>query len=100
MEEKGHQVMMEAVRRINILEGTGMGRKLDAREAELHAMRGEKVADDIRNDPRFSRVGADPEHGVEASNPGGSFEALMSGWLSSSHGQALDTSTAAQEETA
>jgi hypothetical protein len=67
----------------------------DLREAELDAMRGEKVADRIEDDPRFGRQAADPDRGVEAANPGGSFEALMGGWMSGSHGQALDTSAVA-----
>jgi hypothetical protein len=49
-------------------------------ERELDAIRGEKVADRAADDPRFALVPADPERGVEASNAGGSFEALMSGW--------------------
>jgi hypothetical protein len=65
------------------------------RERELDAMRGEKVADDYRDDPRLKKeqmVLADPVKGVEASNPSGSFEALMGGWgRHPTHGQALDT---------
>jgi hypothetical protein len=58
------------VKQISIL-GTG-------RDAELDAIRGEKVADSIEDDPRFARVAADPQHGVEAENGTGSFEAFFS----------------------
>lgn len=69
-------------------------RELSEEEKELERMRGERVADSLEDDPRFQgerMVEADPDNGVEASNPGGSFEALMGGWLPSSHGQALQT---------
>lgn len=46
-------------------------------EQELDRIRGEKVADRIEDDPRFSPVGADPDKGVEASNAEGSFEAMI-----------------------
>jgi hypothetical protein len=50
------------------------------------------------DDPRFQKmVLADPVKGIEASNPSGSFEALMAGWgQHPSHGQAFDTSAAQQ----
>ena len=48
----------------------------DPRDAELDAMRGEKVADDWHDDPRLAQQAADPAHGVEASNAAGSFEAF------------------------
>lgn len=87
--EEGSKTMFNAVEKINILGGSKVAR--DPREIELDDMRGERVADSIKDDPRFSMVKADPDKGVEASNPGGSFEALMGGWLPSSHGPALNT---------
>lgn len=75
--------MMDAVRAIDIMEGTG---EVDARTAELNAMRGPVVANDIRNDPRFSLTKADPVKGVEAANGVGSFESLMGGWMSTTSG--------------
>ena len=66
-------------------------------EQALDEMRGEKVADRVEDDPRFSMVMADPVKGVEASNPAGSYEALLGGWgKHPSHGQAFDT-TAVRE---
>lgn len=87
--------MLEAVQAISI---TG---EKSPEEIELERMRGEKVADDYRDDPRFAEdkmVMADPEKGVDAANPKGSFEALMAGWGMSSHGQALDTRPAKEEQ--
>lgn len=49
-----------------------------SRDEELDAMRGPKVADDWRDDPRLSQQAADPEQGVEASNASGSYEAFAS----------------------
>lgn len=93
-DEKSQRKLLDAVAQIDIF---AKGSKtMDAREAELYAMRGEKVADRIEDDPRFARVGADPARGVEAANGSGSFEALMGGWLPSSHGQALDTRAASE----
>jgi hypothetical protein len=46
-------------------------------DKELDAMRGPKVADDWREDPRLSQQAADPEHGVDASNAAGSMEGFM-----------------------
>lgn len=46
-------------------------------EQELDRIRGPKVADSIEDDPRFGKVAADPEAGVEASNAAGSYEAFM-----------------------
>jgi len=46
-------------------------------ERELDRIRGEKVADHIEDDPRFGKVAADPEAGVEASNAAGSYEAFL-----------------------
>lgn len=48
-----------------------------AEEQELDRIRGPKVADSIEADPRFGKVAADPEQGVEASNSAGSYEAFM-----------------------
>lgn len=56
-------------------------------------MRGEKVADDIKDDPRFGMTKADPDRGVEASNGAGSFESLMAGWGSPAKA-AFDTTMA------
>jgi len=43
----------------------------------LDAIRGEKVADDWRDDPRVAPQPADPDTGQEASNAAGSFEAFL-----------------------
>lgn len=69
--------MRDAVAAIDIMAGGSE----DPREAELRALRGEKVADSIEDDPRFAGPG----------NRAGSFEALMGGWAAGSHGRALDT---------
>ena len=56
-----------------------LGGKTDA-ERELDEMRGPKVADHWEDDPRLQAsrpVAADPAAGVEASNPEGSFEAMI-----------------------
>jgi hypothetical protein len=55
-------------------------------DEELDRMRGERVADRIEDDPRFQRVAADPDKGIEAANGAGSFEALMAGWGASTSG--------------
>jgi hypothetical protein len=84
--------MFDAVRDISI-----SPRELTAEEIELERIRGPRVADRIEDDPRFSMVKADPERGVEASNAQGSFESLMSGWLSTSSGnRAFDSSLPAE----
>ena len=46
-------------------------------EQELDRIRGPAVAARVEDDPRFGKVAADPEQGVEASNSAGSYEALM-----------------------
>ncbi len=46
-------------------------------EIELDRIRGPRVADSIEDDPRFGKVAADPDAGVEASNSAGSYEAFM-----------------------
>jgi hypothetical protein len=76
--------MLRSINSLDITEGAG--REMSAEEAELYALRGEKVADRIEDDPRFARVAADPGKGVEAANGSGSFEALMGGWLSTTSG--------------
>jgi hypothetical protein len=86
--------MLEAAQRVSILPDPPT-----PEEAELEEMRGPRVADRLEDDPRFQKekmVLADPARGVEASNPRGTFEALMNGWGPSSHGPALDTKAAQQ----
>jgi hypothetical protein len=46
-------------------------------EQELDRIRGPKVADSVEDDPRFGKVAADPDAGIEASNSAGSYEAFM-----------------------
>jgi hypothetical protein len=46
-------------------------------EQELDRIRGPKVADSVEDDPRFGKVAADPDAGVEAANASGSYEAFM-----------------------
>lgn len=46
-------------------------------ERELDEIRGPMVARDVKDDPRISPQAADPNKGVEASNPDGSFEAFF-----------------------
>jgi hypothetical protein len=67
----GRNPLFDLAQAISIL-----GEKSDA-ERELDAMRGEKVADRIEDDPRLGKVAADPEQGVEADNGQGSYEAFM-----------------------
>jgi len=78
--------MLRAVSAIDIMKGSR-----DVQETGLDAIRGEKVADDWRQDERLHRIAADPDRGVEAANPSGTFEALMGGW-GSPHRPAFDTS--------
>lgn len=88
--------MMRGINSLDITEGME-GRELTAEEVELHAVRGEKVADRIEDDARFAMVKADPGKGVEAANGSGSFESLMGGWLSTSSGnKSFDTSLPAE----
>jgi hypothetical protein len=79
----GRNPLVELAQSIDILGG-----QTDA-ERELEAMRGPVVAQNWRDDPRFGQVAADPEHGVEAANSPGSFEAFaaMFGGLPSPPGQ-------------
>lgn len=67
----GRNPLVEAVKEIDVFAGQ------PDRDRELDAIRGEKVADRLEDDPRFQRVAADPSRGVEAANGTGSFEALM-----------------------
>lgn len=46
-------------------------------EQELDRIRGPKVADSIEDDPRFGKVAADPDRGVEADNGQGSYESFL-----------------------
>lgn len=46
-------------------------------EEELDRIRGPKVADRVQDDPRFGKVAANPEAGVEADNGAGSYEAFL-----------------------
>lgn len=67
----GRNPLVEMAQALDIMGGQ------DPREAELDRIRGPKVADRIEDDPRFGKVQADPERGVEAANAEGSFEAFM-----------------------
>jgi hypothetical protein len=67
----GRNPLVDMAQELDILGG-----KSD-RDRELDAIRGEKVADDWRDDPRIAPVAADPDKGVEAANPAGSLEAML-----------------------
>jgi len=70
----GRNPLVEAAQALDFTGG------IDPAEAELDALRGPRVADRIEDDPRLqlSRpVAADPDKGVEAGNPTGSFEAFI-----------------------
>ena len=67
----GRNPLVDAAQALDILGGK------TEEEKELDRIRGPRVADRIEDDPRFSRVAADPHKGVEAENPQGSFEAFM-----------------------
>ena len=68
----GKNPLVEMAQSIDIMAGQ------DEAERELAAIRGEKVADDWRDDPRLQRpVPADPGKGVEASNAPASYEGFM-----------------------
>jgi hypothetical protein len=45
-------------------------------QEELDRIRGPVVAASVEDDPRFSRVAADPRTETEAANPAGSYEAF------------------------
>lgn len=64
--------LVEAAQKIDFL-GTGPTEE----ERELDRIRGPKVADDWKDDPRIAPQPANPETGEEASNPEGSMEAFM-----------------------
>jgi hypothetical protein len=53
------------------------GAQVSREERELVAMRGEKVADDWRDDPRLQMPAADPESAAEAANAAGSYEGFL-----------------------
>jgi hypothetical protein len=74
-ETGGRNPLVDAAQELDIL--GGRSERDRERDRELDAIRGEKVADRIEDDPRFSKVAADPERGVEAANPDGSFEAML-----------------------
>jgi hypothetical protein len=46
-------------------------------EQELDRIRGPVMYDHVEDDPRFGKVAADPQAGVEASNAAGSYEAML-----------------------
>ena len=46
-------------------------------EEELDRIRGPQVARSLDEDPRFGKVAADPDKGVEASNASGSYEGFL-----------------------
>jgi hypothetical protein len=62
----GKNPLVEMAHAIDILGG-----------GEPDPIRGEKVADDWRDDPRLQATPADPDAGQEASNPGGSYEGFL-----------------------
>jgi hypothetical protein len=72
----GRNPLVDAALELDIFGGARTEAELEA-ERELDAIRGEKVADHWQDDPRIAPVGADPDKGVEASNPDGSFEAML-----------------------
>ena len=67
----GRNPLVDAAQALDILGG-----KTEA-EKELDRIRGPVVCERWEDDPRFSKVAADPGKGVEASNPSGSFEAMI-----------------------
>ena len=69
----GRNPLVEAAQSLDILGGRS------PEEEELDRMRGPKVADRVEDDPRLQLkpVAADPDHGVEAANPVGSFEGFL-----------------------
>jgi hypothetical protein len=82
----GKNPLVEAAREIDIF----AGQHDDERQKELDRIRGDVVAEDWRDDPRFAPVAASPDAGVEASNPAGSFENFMRAFdPSGSHLQAV-----------
>lgn len=72
----GRNPLVDAAQDLDILGG---GARSEA-ERELDEMRGPMVARRAEDDPRLQMawpVAADPEAGVEASNPAGSFEGFL-----------------------
>lgn len=70
----GKNPLVEAAREIDIFAGA----RGNGEQSELDKLRGEKVADRLEDDPRFTvKTAADPEQGVEAANGDGSFEAML-----------------------
>jgi hypothetical protein len=69
----GRNPLVDMAQELDLLGGKS------ARDRELDAIRGEKVADRAEDDPRLQLkpVPADPAKGVEAANPQGSFEAMI-----------------------
>lgn len=65
----GKNPLIELASSIDIFHGNS--------DPELDEIRGPKVADRVEDDPRFGATAADPEHGVEADNSSGSYEAFM-----------------------
>lgn len=70
----GQKKLVDLAQKIDIL-GSSKQPK-----SELDAIRGEKTADNWKDDPRLAPIPARPDEGQEASNAAGSFEALMAGW--------------------
>lgn len=67
----GRNPLVEAAQALDFLGGR------TPEEEELDRMRGPKVADRLEDDPRFAKVAADPDKGIEASNAAGSFESFV-----------------------
>lgn len=70
-EHGGRNPLVEMAQSIDILAGQS------AEEQALAALRGDKVADRIEDDPRLARTAADPATGTEAANATGSYEAFV-----------------------
>jgi hypothetical protein len=67
----GRNPLVEAAAGISIL-----GEKTPE-QLELDRIRGPQVAARVEDDPRFGKVAANPDAGVEADNGQGSYEAFM-----------------------
>jgi hypothetical protein len=68
----GRNPLVEMAQSIDIFGGKS------PEEQELDRIRGPKVADRVEDDPRFGKVAANPDAGVEADNGAGSYEAFLS----------------------
>ncbi len=68
----GRNPLVELAQSLDILGGRS------AEEQELDRMRGPMVAAHAEDDPRIGKIAADPDQGVEAGNPSGSYEAFLS----------------------